>query len=228
MSPVKKSESDIIKSWQKNGSQWIRTIEDDLIQSRKFATNLAIIKTIVEIAPDTVLDVGCGEGWLCRSLSAREIKCTGIDGVADLIEYANNNGGGEFIKATYEELIEGQVKLKSKFELIVFNFSLFGETNTVDLLKLIKSNLTENGQILVQTIHPENEAIKKKGNSSQWMTENWDNCKLDCTSFNWYFRTQADWEKAFEKADLRLKSIETVALPGTTTPFSIIFSCKLL
>ena len=56
---MEKSESDIIKSWQKNGSQWIRTIENDLIQSRKYATNLAIIRAIVEIGPTTVLDVGC-------------------------------------------------------------------------------------------------------------------------------------------------------------------------
>lgn len=225
---MKKSETDIIKSWQKNGSQWIRTIEDDLIQSRKYATNMAIIKAIVEIAPAAVLDVGCGEGWLCRSLSAREIKCTGIDGVQDLIDYANEKGGGEFIRATYEDIVEGKVNLHSKYDLIAFNFSLFGATNTIDILNSIKSNLKENGHILIQTIHPENEAIQKKGKSSQWMTENWDNCKLDCTSFKWYFRTQADWEKAFEQANLKLKSTQTIALPGTTIPFSIIFSCKLL
>ena len=224
---MKKSEVDILRAWQENGDQWIRTIENDLIQSRKYATNQAIINAILELKPKSVLDVGCGEGWLCRTLSVRGVQCTGIDGVTDLIAYAKEKGGGEFILATYEDLVQGNVKLDNTFDLIVFNFSLFGETNTIEVLSLIKSNLQENGQILIQTIHPENEAIQKQSNSG-WMTEDWKSCQLDCTSFNWYFRTQGEWEKTFEKAGVKLEAQKTITLPGTTTPFSIIYTCKLL
>ena len=42
-------------------------------------------KAVLALQPERVLDLGCGEGWLCRALLANEIEAVGIDGVPELV-----------------------------------------------------------------------------------------------------------------------------------------------
>ncbi|MEP7154069.1 MAG: class I SAM-dependent methyltransferase [Nitrospira sp.] len=39
-----------------------------------------------------MLDLGCGEGWLARELSARQIDDVGLDATAQLIEEPGRQG----------------------------------------------------------------------------------------------------------------------------------------
>ena len=59
----------IIQSWQVNAGSWINLIESNGIESRKLITNKAIIDTVLAAKPVSVLDLGCGEGWLSQKLS---------------------------------------------------------------------------------------------------------------------------------------------------------------
>jgi len=56
----------IIASWHQNAKAWIQAITNDEIASRTLITNQAIIDTILQTEPKTLLDIGCGEGWLAR------------------------------------------------------------------------------------------------------------------------------------------------------------------
>ena len=38
--------------------------------------------------PSTVLDIGCGEGWLCRALADKGMKVWGVDAIPELITAA--------------------------------------------------------------------------------------------------------------------------------------------
>ena len=62
-------------------------------------------------APSTVLDIGCGEGWLVRALAERGIRAIGVDVVPSLIERATQAGGGEFRVASYEMIAAGALDL---------------------------------------------------------------------------------------------------------------------
>ncbi|MEM6754398.1 MAG: class I SAM-dependent methyltransferase, partial [Cyanobacteria bacterium P01_C01_bin.38] len=63
------NEKSVLDSWNNNASAWINTIENDQIESRKLVTNKAIVDAIVSYSPATILDIGCGEGWLTRELT---------------------------------------------------------------------------------------------------------------------------------------------------------------
>jgi hypothetical protein len=75
-------EEQINRSWNANAKPWARAIQTGSIQSRTLVTDRAIIEAVSSMAPRRVLDVGCGEGWLARALSARGMTVTGVDAVA--------------------------------------------------------------------------------------------------------------------------------------------------
>ena len=58
------SDARIIDSWHRNASPWSDAMRANQIESHALVTNRAIVEAVLRRAPKTVLDVGCGEGWL--------------------------------------------------------------------------------------------------------------------------------------------------------------------
>ncbi|MCK4704489.1 MAG: class I SAM-dependent methyltransferase, partial [Gammaproteobacteria bacterium] len=115
------SDQQIIDSWKKNVKPWVAAVREGEIESRLLVTNQAIIDAVLERKPATVLDVGCGEGWLVRELSKAGINALGVDVVPELIEVAEKEDGGRFRVLSFEALSVDN--LKEKFDVIVCNFS---------------------------------------------------------------------------------------------------------
>ena len=67
------SDEKIIDSWEKNASQWSAAVREGHIESRKLITDKAIVEAVLSYSPESVLDIGCGEGWLIRE-AARSQK----------------------------------------------------------------------------------------------------------------------------------------------------------
>ena len=59
-------EEQILASWVVNASTWTRAVRRGEILSRVRVTNGAILEAITDCAPATLLDLGCGEGWLAH------------------------------------------------------------------------------------------------------------------------------------------------------------------
>ncbi|MEM7368840.1 MAG: class I SAM-dependent methyltransferase [Bacteroidota bacterium] len=217
-------DAQILHAWRQNGPQWIRLIEEELIPSRQAGTNEAIIQAILRLHPHTLLDVGCGEGWVCRELTRHEIDCTGIDGVKELVEYAREKGSGRFLLASYQDLIHQKLLLQDTYELILFNYSLFGAKETEEILRCVRTHLTEDGNILIQTIHPQNPLFAQT--KAQWIQEDWKNFQENCHPYQWYFRDEAAWHKLFDACGLRIVWSESVYLPHSSDPFSLLLQLK--
>ena len=105
------SDARIVDSWHKNASPWTDAVRGNQIQSRALVTNRAIIEAVMSRSPRTVLDIGCGEGWLVRSLGELGVRAIGVDVVPALIEQANAAGGGEFRVASYEQIAAGELDM---------------------------------------------------------------------------------------------------------------------
>lgn len=106
----------IITSWELNAAEWIKTITKQSISSRRF-TNKAILDTISTIEANSVVDIGCGEGWLTEALTNTGKKVIGVDAIDALLEHARTKSNALFYKMTFEDIASGTLIPSASSEL---------------------------------------------------------------------------------------------------------------
>ena len=221
MEPRSPEEARILASWSKNVSAWTDAVRHSAIESRKLVTDRAIIDAVLEATPSSVLDIGCGEGWLVRQLAARDIQATGVDAIPALVEQARKAGGGDFQVVSYEDLAAG--RFNRRFDLAVCNFALLGKESVEDLFGTIPRLLNPGGCFIVQTLHP----VSACGDAAYvdgWREGSWNGFSADFTDpAPWYFRTLGSWVDLFRRHGFELRRMREPLHPLTRKPASVIF-----
>jgi 2-polyprenyl-3-methyl-5-hydroxy-6-metoxy-1,4-benzoquinol methylase len=215
------SDARIVDSWRKNASPWTTAVRENQIASRTLVTNKAIVDAVLSRSPGTVLDIGCGEGWLARSLSEHGIRAVGVDGVAALIEQAKKAGGGEFRVVSYEEIAAGSFDVS--VDLIVANFSLIGKESVEGVIRRAPSLLNTGGSLVIQTLHPV-ASCGDESYSDGWRTGSWAGFSEEFSDpAPWYFRTMESWERLLADSGFRILETREPVHPETGKPASVIF-----
>ncbi len=217
----------ILNSWKVNADNWIATIDNAEIESRKLVTNDAIINIILEYNPKSVLDIGCGEGWLSRRLRENNINAFGIDAIEELISAAIKKDGTYYKTATFSELANTEANINKKFDAAVINFSLLDKEDAEALIKSLPGYLNVGGKLFIQTLHPLVMAIKDDYITG-WKDGSWSGMRRNFEQpYHWYFRTLENWMQLFKESGLSIKEIKEPLHPETKRPVSIIFVLQL-
>jgi len=220
--PTPSNDQRIIASWHTNAAVWTSAVREHHIESRRLVTDQAIVDAVVSRAPSTVIDIGCGEGWLARTLSQSGIRVLGLDAVPALIEQAQAAGGGEFRVASYEEIAAGAIPVRA--DLLVCNFSLIGKESVDGLLHAVPGLLTPRGAFIIQTLHPL-VACGDQPYRDGWRAGSWQGFDAAFTDpAPWYFRTVGSWVALFARHRLRLIELLEPLHPSTSQPASVIFA----
>lgn len=216
-------ESGIVHSWQHNADAWTRTIRNGLIESRQQVTDHAILKAVLDTQPRSVLDVGCGEGWLVRALASNSVHAMGVDAVPALVERARE-AGETFQVATYEDIVEG--RLRQRINTAACNFSLLGKSSVERFFAALPSQMDEDGRLVVQTVHPII-VCGEHAYADGWRKETWDGFGAGfSTPAPWYFRTLASWISLFSASGWHLCEMREPLHPKTGLPASVIFIAR--
>ena len=219
-------ETQIIRSWNTNARPWARAIQAGSIESRRLVTDRAIVDAVLSVRPARVFDLGCGEGWLARALSAAGIKVTGVDAVPELIAEASRRGGGEFQVADYGAITAGSFDC-GPFDAAVCNFSLLGKESVYALLSGVGRHLGAAGYLIVQTLHPV-AACGAQPYEDGWRPGNWSGFGVEFSDpAPWYFRTLASWVAMLRRCGFEMIECREPTAANAPAPASVIFICKL-
>ena len=225
MSDGSANDARVVESWHQNAEPWTTAVREQQIESRNLATNAAVIDTILDRAPRTVLDIGCGEGWLARALHARGIDVLGVDVVPELVERAASAGGGTFRIASYEEIARGALDVR--VDLAVANFSLIGEGSVDALVASLPRLLVSRGSVVIQTLHP----VVSNGDARYedgWREGSWSGFSDAFTNpAPWYFRRIETWVRLLIRSGLQLVDIREPMNPISGKPASIILVAEV-
>ena len=219
------SDEKIRASWHSNAQPWTTAVREQQIVSRRLVTDHAIIEAVLGFAPTSVLDIGCGEGWLTRALAREGIAATGLDAVAELIEQAvqadPNQAGAEYHVMSYEQIAAGAWQQTA--DAVVCNFALLGKESVEGLFAAMHGLLQPGGRLLVQTLHPR-VACGDQPYQDGWREGSWAGFSPDFRDpAPWYFRTMENWHRLFVQHGLRLIEQREPLHPKTGRPASVIF-----
>ncbi|MEM9647005.1 MAG: methyltransferase domain-containing protein [Bacteroidota bacterium] len=183
----------IISSWEQNASEWIKVMQENSIASRKF-TNAAIVEAIGKLNSNKLVDIGCGEGWLTRKIGGLGIEAVGLDAIEDLILEAQKQGSETYRVFTFEDIIADKTIPGGLFDCAVFNFCLYLKDGLPILLQNTLGQLSSNGSILIQTLHPYFLLQNEIPYVSQWLNDSWKGLPGNFKDGHaWYARTFEDW-----------------------------------
>ena len=216
------SDEKVLDSWNTNATPWTAAVREQRIESRKLVTDLAVVDAVTSRRPASVLDLGCGEGWLVRALAKGGIPTVmGVDAVPALIDQARAAGGGEFRVASYEAIARGDLDVT--VDVVVANFALIGKDAVDALIRSVPRLLTPGGSLVVQTLHP----VVATGDlpyKDGWRAGSWAGFSDDFTDpAPWYFRTLESWVHLLVTSGFTLVEIREPMHPMTGKPASVVF-----
>lgn len=216
------AEAQIRATWQRNAAPWTAAVRGQHIESRRRITDQAIVDAVTRHAPRRVLDAGCGEGWLTRRLAALGMDVLGVDAEPALIAAAEAHGGGMFQVRSYAEL--GAGAHGETFDAVVCNFALLGRESGEALCQAAPTQLQPGGALIVQTLHP-HAVCGDLPYADGWRPGSWDGCGDGFVEpAPWYFRTLESWVRLFDRAGLRVVSLDEPLHPDTGRPASVIIT----
>lgn len=219
-------ESLILSSWHTNAEPWITAVREARIESRRLVTDQAMLAAIDTYQPHSVLDLGCGEGWLCRALRVWGIHTWGIDATATLVEAARAaDPDGDYSCLDYATFMAATPH--RKVDLVACNFSLFGAEELNRLLASVPAVMNPGGHLLIQTLHP-HVACGEAPYVDSWREGSWagfDPAFRDPAP--WYFRTLESWVALVNDSGLRLTSLREPLHPVTGQPASLLLAAQL-
>lgn len=127
---------------------------------RRYVLDPVMVPRALAAKPQTMLDVGCGEGRFCRMLGATGIACTGIDPTRTLLEHARERDPrGIYIEASGNALPVGD----ASFDLVVSYLSLLDMPEIGAPIAEMARVLKPGGALLIANCNSFNTAGAERG-----------------------------------------------------------------
>lgn len=147
--------------WDSSADAWIKDMGEHGDKGRQFILDPALNKLLESRKFENALDVGCGEGRMCRFLQSLGMATTGIDPTVKLLNRARElDPIGHYVEGFAEKLPVAD----NEFDLILSCMSLIDIPDYQSAIKEMVRALKPNGSLVIANLT----AMNTAGNGLGW------------------------------------------------------------
>ncbi|AEW99867.1 class I SAM-dependent methyltransferase [Streptantibioticus cattleyicolor] len=114
----------------------------------------AVLEVIGDVSGSRVLDLGCGEGHLARTLARMGAVVDGVDGSAGMIAIARRASAGLAVAFRQSDIRTVLPYPERNFDVAVYNMVLMDVDQVADVVRQAERVLKENGRFVFSITHP--------------------------------------------------------------------------
>jgi ubiquinone/menaquinone biosynthesis C-methylase UbiE len=150
------SDSEIRANWNTNADRWDAGYDEDGDPNRRYQSDEPMLALLGDVTRQRVLDVGCGNGYLCRKLARQGATMTGVDLADRFLEIARERELQEPLGITYHRASVSEMGFlpDSHFHKAVSNYVLMDVRDYEGALRQVYRVLQPGGCFVVVISHP--------------------------------------------------------------------------
>ncbi len=157
--PLKKariSEEQISRAWDKVAEEWTTRYDEYGDINRRCIVDPTIFRLIGSVAGLSILDAGCGNGYLCRLLAKKGARIVGVDISERLVEIAKQKENEAPLGIAYHKgsLCNLSMFKDETFDVVVSNLVLMDLPDLEKAVQELKRVLKKGGKLIFSIMHP--------------------------------------------------------------------------
>lgn len=152
---VEITNADAIEAWSRLPREVVESFGDEGDFTRKYLLNPVIFDLVGDGSGKTILDAGCGQGYLSRLLARKGAIVTGVEPASPLCDYALQREHAEQLGITYlQEDLSTLSPMADMFDYVIANMVFMDIPDYLPALRNCISALKSNGGLIFSLLHP--------------------------------------------------------------------------
>ena len=178
------TDEDVRANWNVNAERWDALYDDDGDRNRKYASDEPMLHLLGDVGGLRVLDIGSGNGYLCRKLARAGAAMTGVELSDRFFEMATGREAEDKLGITYHHgsVAEMGFLPDSYFDKAVSNYVLMDVLDYTNALTEVSRVLQPGGRFVVVLSHPSIHSFRsgwvrpapdspRRDESAGWLTD---------------------------------------------------------
>jgi len=150
------TDADVQANWNANARRWDAGYDADGDRNRRYQSDEPMLALLGEVKGLNVLDVGSGNGYLCRKLARAEAAMTGVELSDEFVRIARRYEEEAPLGITYvnASITTPELFPASSFDKAVSNYVLMDVQDYVTAVQQVYRVLRPGGSFVVVISHP--------------------------------------------------------------------------
>ena len=146
--------AEMIQQWASIPDSVVAAFGDEGDFARKYLLNPALFNLLGDVTNKQILDVGCGNGYLCRLLRQRGAKVTGLEPASSLFRYAQRREEDKPLGIDYIQADLSTWRDPRRFDMVIANMVLMDIPDFEGAMDSCFFHLHRGGRLLFSITHP--------------------------------------------------------------------------
>jgi 2-polyprenyl-3-methyl-5-hydroxy-6-metoxy-1,4-benzoquinol methylase len=146
---------DNIQAWSNFSRDMIDAFGDEGDPSHRYLLNPAIFELVGNVANRTILEAGCGTGYLCRIFARQGAQVTGIEPASSFFEYATEREQAAPLGIRYlQQDLSTCTLSQAAFDIVVANMVFMDIPDYQPAMRNCIRALKTGGRLVFSLLHP--------------------------------------------------------------------------